>query len=164
MDGHVWRIPTLLAVMACSMLLLFAAGVAASNARRRVRSVRVALATLSLLVLLSAVAIRMTATLIARELEISASHIDPGPIGYFAPAMFAAFAYAVARRTLQGAWTSRSALLFYLWLMVFTAANIVNRCTPGWCETIGFPFAWRSWSDAIFELDGAWMGCARACN
>jgi len=72
--------------------------------------------------------------------------------------MFAAFAYAVARRTLQGAWTSRAAVLFYVWLMVFTAANIVNRCAPGWCETIGFPFAWRSWSDAIFELDGAWMG------
>ena len=77
MDGHVWQIPTMLGVTACSMLLLFVAGVVASNRHRRVRSVRVALATLSRLAFLTAVAIRATTTLIARELEISACSSVP---------------------------------------------------------------------------------------
>jgi hypothetical protein len=50
-------------------------------------------------------------------------------------------------------WTERRALLFYIWVAAFTALNVVNYCSPGWCETIGFPFAWRAWSDSILMLE-----------
>jgi hypothetical protein len=49
---------------------------------------------------------------------------------------------------LQNEWTTRPALLFYLWFLVFTGANIIN-CSSGWCDTMGFPLAWYPWSDDI---------------
>jgi hypothetical protein len=104
---------------------------------------------LVLLAVFTAIAVRAAAALIARSLEISVTHVDPGPIGYLAPTSFAAFAFAVGQRLLGGAWAGRPALLFYAWLLGFTAANVVNRCSPGWCATVGFPFAWYAWSDAL---------------
>lgn len=156
MNEHVWRIPTVLGVMACSALVLFAAGVVGSALTRRPQSVssRLAMTTvLSLLALITAVGLRVTVTLVARTHDISVRYVDPGPIGYVAPAMFAGFAFVVAKGMLRDAWTSPSALLFYAWLLGFTAANIINRCQPGWCGTIGFPFTWQSWSD-VFLSDG----------
>jgi hypothetical protein len=164
MDWYVWRIPTVLAVMAGSMLLLFSAAVVASHACRQGRRVSVVFVALGVLAILATVAIRSTAMLIARRLEIDETQIDPGPLGYLAPGMLAAFAYVVGRHTLRHAWTSRKAVAFYIWVVVFTLANIINRCTPGWCETIGFPFAWRSWSDAILEVDWAWMDVFRRAS
>jgi len=34
----------------------------------------------------------------------------------------------------------------------FTALNVVNYCSPGWCATIGFPFPWLTWSDSILTF------------
>jgi hypothetical protein len=50
-------------------------------------------------------------------------------------------------------------LLFHVWLIGFTVANVINRCSPGWCETIGLPFPWRSWSDVIVDVGdfSMWM-------
>ena len=153
--GHIWRIPAVLGVMAGSALLLVAAAVTwltiargrhSAGARRGMGAVVV------LLAVCSAIAVRVAATLVARSLEIDVTDVDPGVVGYVAPTMFAAFALAVGDRTLKRAWTSRRALLFYLWLFVFTAANVVNRCAPGWCASIGFPFPWQSWSDSIMTF------------
>jgi hypothetical protein len=77
------------------------------------------------------------------------TYLDPDALGYFAPAIFAAFAFSVGQRMLGEAWAGRPALLFYAWLLGFTAANVVNRCSPGWCATVGFPFAWYAWSDSL---------------
>jgi hypothetical protein len=142
MDGHVWRIPTLFGVMACSALLLFAAGVVGSVVTHRRHSAAFKLGTGALLVLLAVltvIAVRATAVVIARSLEVSVIYVDPGPLGYVAPLTFAAFALAAGRRLLSEAWTGRRAVLFYGWLLGFTAANVVNRCSPGWCATVGFP-------------------------
>lgn len=152
MEPHVWRVPTLFGVMACSALLLFAAGVVASVVTRRRPSTiyRVGTAVvLVLLAILAAIMVRATAALLARSLEISVSYLDPGALGYLAPAIFAAFAFLVGQRMLGEAWVGRRALLFYVWLLGFTAANVVNRCSPGWCATVGFPLAWYVWSDAL---------------
>jgi len=156
MNGHVWRVPTVLGVMACGALLLFAAGVVASiMARDRSSTVgKLAIAgTLALLTVVTGIAIRTTAWAISRTLDINVTYIDPGLRGYVAPLMFATFVWAVGKRLLHDSWTSRSALLYYVWLLAFTAVNTVNRCSPGWCTAIGFPFAWQSWSDAIFDDD-----------
>jgi cbb3-type cytochrome oxidase subunit 1 len=156
MNGHVWRVPALLGVMALGGLLLFAAGVVASTmARHRSSTVRkLAIAgTLVLLAVVTGIAIRTTVWAISRTLDINVTHVDPGLLGYLAPVLFATFVWMVGKRLLHDSWTSRSALLYYVWLLTFTALNTVNRCSPGWCTTIGFPFAWQSWSDAIFNND-----------
>ena len=77
---------------------------------------------------------------------------------YLAPVMFAAFAFAVGKRMLGGAWGGRRAVLFYGWLLGFTAANVVNRCSPGWCVTVGFPFTWYAWSDALLTFGNDGVG------
>jgi hypothetical protein len=155
MEPHVWRVPTLLGVMACSALLLFAAGVVGSVIVRRRPSTIYKVGTAVVLVLLAilvAITVRATATLIARSLEISVTSLDPGALGYLAPTIFAAFAFSVGQRMLSEAWAGRPALLFYAWLLGFTAANVVNRCSPGWCATVGFPFVWYAWSDALVTV------------
>jgi len=155
MDADLWRVPTLLGVMAASALVLFAAGVLGADATRRRPSISVRAGTGVVLVLLAfgtAILLRATAAQVARSLDINLAYVAPGLLGYLAPVMFAAFAFGLGNWMLKGAWTSRRALLFYVWLLGFTVANVINRCSPGWCETIGFPFAWRSWSDSIITF------------
>ena len=154
MIDYVWRVPVLFGIIACSALVLFATSVIGSIAIRRRRSILSVLAaavTLTSLATVAAIALRASAVRIARTHEISVSYIDPGAIGYVTPVLFAGFAFIIGRWALNGEWTSRSALLFYLWLLAFTVANVVNRCAPGWCAAFGFPFAWQSWSDHIME-------------
>ena len=156
MNTHVWRVPAVLGVIACGALLLFSAGVVASIVARHRSSTagRVTIgATLGVLVVATGLATRTVAVAISENLGISITSIDPGPLGYLAPAMFASFAWIVGDRLLHDSWTSRSALLYYAWLFVFTGANTVNRCSPGWCMTVGFPLAWHSWSDHLFVDD-----------
>ena len=159
-----WRMPTLLGAMAASALALFAAGVVRSYVTRRQTSVGMRVGTAIVLVLLAvgaAVGLRRTAALIAQSLDIDTAHVAPGLPGYLAPVLFAAGVFALGNWMLRGQWASRRALLFYVWLLGFTVANIINRCSPGWCETIGFPFAWRSRSDSFITVgDGRfsmWM-------
>jgi hypothetical protein len=161
MEAHVWRVPTLFGVMACSALLLFAAGVMGSVFTRRRPSAICKIGTAVVLVslaVLGAIAVRAATALIARSLQISVTYVDLGPPGYLAPPALAAFAFAVGQRLLSGAWTGRPALLFYVWLLGFTAANVVNRCSPGWCATVGFPFAWYAWSDHLLTFGDGRFG------
>ena len=150
--------------MAASAVLLFAAVVMGAVVTRRRPTVSVRAGTGVVLVLLAvcaAIVLRSTAAQIARSLDISPAYIAPGLLGYLAPTMYAAFAFAVGNWTLRGGWAGRRALLFYVWLLGFTVANVINRCSPGWCEAIGFPFAWHSSSDSIVTFgDGdfsAWI-------
>jgi len=155
MDEHVWRVPTLLGVMAVSALLLFAAVVMSAVLIRRRPSISMKAGigvVLVLLAVFAAVVLRESARQLARSLDINLAYVEPGLLGYLAPMMFAAFAFAVGSIVLKGAWTTRRALLFYVWLVGFTVANVINRCSPGWCATIGFPFAWQSWGDAILTF------------
>jgi hypothetical protein len=115
MDGHVWRIPTLLGAMAGSALLFFTAIVVASAIRRRRPSIAVRTGTsaaLLLLAMITTIVLRATAALIARSVGINPSDVEPGILGYLAPVMFAAFAFAVGNWVLKGAWTSKRALRF----------------------------------------------------
>jgi hypothetical protein len=160
MDGYIWRIPTVFGVMACFALVLFAAGVLASMIGRRHPSTTTKRTIAAVLVVLAigvVVAVRWAASVVARSLEISVTHVDPGFAGYLTPMIFAAFAFAVGNWTLRGTWTGRQALLFYIWLLVFTSANVINRCSPGWCMTMGFPFVWNYWSDVILTFDGDYI-------
>ena len=144
--------------MAGAALLFFAAIVVASAIRRRRPSSGARAATIAALVLLAlviAIVLRTTATQMAGSLGISLEYVEPGPLGYLAPMMFGGFAFVVGSWALRGAWTGRRAFVFYAWLVGFTAANVINWCSPGWCETVGFPFTWRSWSDVIMEIEGA---------
>ncbi len=159
-DGlYIWRIPTLLGAMACSALVLFAAAVVLSvvtRGRNSVASKVVAFAVLGVLAVAAALVLRAIAASIARELGISFIYVAPGPPSYGGAVLYAAFAFAVGQRTLQGKWTGWRALLFYAWLLAFTAANVINYCAPGWCEIIGFPFPWRHWSDQLLEFGDSW--------
>jgi hypothetical protein len=130
MPGYVWRVPTLLAVMALSALVLFTAGVITSVMIRRRRSTGATLCTGGILVLLAicgAIVLRTTAGRAAHVLDVNVRYVDPGLPGYVGPPLFATFAFAVGGWTLNGAWTSRRALRFYLWLLVCTS---VMSSTP----------------------------------
>lgn len=169
-----WRVPTVLGVTAASALALFAAGVVGSHVWRRRPSVGGRAGTVMVLVLLAfgaAMGVSATAHQVARSLDVDPIHVAPGVLGYSSPALFAAFVFALGNWMLRGQWTTRRALLFYIWLLAFTVANVINRCSPGWCETIGLPLPWRSWSDynitindqhvsAVMEGIGAVIGGA----
>ena len=158
MNGHVWRVPFFPAVMAGLALLLFTAGVMGAVVIRRNPSVPTRRGTATILVLLaigSAIVLRTAATLIARSLDIDVADVEPGLLGYLVPMMFAALAFAVGNWMLEGAWTGRRAVLFYVCFVGFTMANAINRCSPGWCTSIGFPFTFHSESDAIITFGDA---------
>lgn len=155
MSPDIWRIPTTLAVMAVAAIALFAGAVGLALIGRRCSRARVAAIAVvgGGLVALSVFAIRATAARVADTLGVSAVFVDPGPPGYAAPVLFAGFLLATASRMLDRTWTGLPAALFYAWAVVFTALNIVNYCSPGWCETIGFPLPWSRWSDAILTFN-----------
>jgi hypothetical protein len=139
-------------VIACAASLQFAGGVCVAVMLRRQRSsVAIVIAILMLVALIGAsgIALRAAATELARHLQVGVVHVDPGAAAYLAPPLFALFAWVTGNYLLRGAWTSRPAVTFYTWLLVFTAANTINYCSPGWCTTLGFPLPWRNWSDAI---------------
>jgi hypothetical protein len=155
MIGDVWRVPTVLGVTAGSALVLFAAAVIASiviRARKSIVTILPAIAILALLAFGAVMAIRITAWRVARSIPIDVAYVDPGLGGYLAPLLFAAFAFFTGERVLHRNWTTRRALLFCSWVFAFTALNVVNYCSPGWCETIGFPLPWLSWSDSILTI------------
>ena len=155
MEWHVWRVPIVLGVMASASLLLFAAAVMASmiTRHRSTATKLAAVALLSLLVIVTGIAIRSTAWAIAFTLDISVTHVDPGSYR-LSRAGDVCRLRVDGRPALFHEWRPRrSALHYYAWVLAFTAANTVNQCQPGWCATIGFPFAWHSWSDAIFNDD-----------
>jgi hypothetical protein len=155
MDSYIWLVPKVFGVMAGAALVLFGAGVAGSVAIRRYRSWLSRIVTGTVLVLLAVaagVAIRATVESVARALDINVKYLDPGPLGYIAPPAFAALALVVGKRVLKDQWSSGRAFLFYAWLVGFTLLNVVNRCTPGWCETIGFPLSWHYWSDEMVTM------------
>jgi hypothetical protein len=143
--------------MAASALALFAVGVLRACVTHRHPSPGMRAGTGLVLVLLAvgaAVGLRSLAMRIAQSLEIDAAHVLPGPLSYLGPVLFAVGVFALGNLMLRGQWAGRRALLFYTWLLAFTVANIINRCSPGWCETIGLPFAWRSSSDSFITLIG----------
>ena len=155
MMPDVWRVPTILGVMACSALALFAAAVIGSMVIRRRNALATTVAVIAsvgVLATVPAIGMRMTAARIAESVGIDVMYIDPGVAGYFAPPLFAAFAFLVGDRVLDRRWTDRRALLFCVWVVTFTTLNVINYCSPGWCETIGFPFPWRAWSDSILTF------------
>ena len=150
-----WRVPTILGVMACSALTLFAAAVFVSILIRRGTSrgtTAVLIAALGCLTIGGAAAIRATSLSIARSLEVDVKYVDPGPAGYIAPLVFATFLFVVGERLLGRRWIDRRSTLYYAWIVAFTVLNVVNYCPSGWCETIGFPSTWRAWSDSILML------------
>jgi hypothetical protein len=152
---YIWRVPTMLGVMACSALVLLAAIVIAALVIRRRRSPATTvamMASVGTLIIGTVVATRMTAARIASWMDVSAKHVDPGIAGYLAPPTVAAFLFLVGDRVLDRRWTDRRALLFFGWVLTFIALNVVNYCSPGWCETIGFPLAWLKWSDSILTF------------
>jgi hypothetical protein len=155
MPPDIWRVPTVLAVAACAALALFATAVFASITIRRGCSrprTTVLIVGLTSLAFCGAVAIRTTASQIARTLEVNVKYVDPGLVGYFAPPIFAGFIFLVGNRLLGRRWIGCRALLYCAWVVAFTALNVVNYCSPGWCETIGFPLTWWAWSDSMLVL------------
>jgi hypothetical protein len=101
----------------------------------------------------AAMGVSATAHHVAQSLDVDPVYVAPGVLGYLSPVLFAAFVFVLGNWMLRGHWTTRRALLFYIWLLAFTVANVINRCSPGWCETIGLPLPWRAWSDAMITIN-----------
>ena len=40
------------------------------------------------------------------------------------------------------------------WVAFDGVFNTVNKCTPGWCASYGFPLRFYSWTDAILSFNG----------
>jgi hypothetical protein len=155
MIPHVWRVPTVLGVIASSALVLSAAVVVASlviRARKSTTTTALAISLLAVLAFVAVAAVRVIAGQVARALSIDPLYVDPGVVGYLAPLLFAAFVFITGDRVLHQAWTNRQALLFCAWVIAFTALNVVNYCSPGWCQMIGFSFPWSTWSDSILTV------------
>jgi hypothetical protein len=160
MPFYIWRVPTMLGVMACSTVVLLVAAVMAALVIRRGRALGTTIAVITILgVLVSATvaATRLTAMRISSAMDISFRYVDPGIVGYLAPPVCATFFFLVGERLLDREWTGRRALLFFLWTVGFVALNVINYCSPGWCETIGFLFPWLTWSDSILTFDEPYM-------
>jgi len=94
------------------------------------------------------------------EAGLNSMFVDPWPIAACTPAVFdlvvLVASFAIFRNV------PRSALMlqrvsFYAAAVAFFALNVVNGCTPGWCERFGFPFAYSAWSDAVVTFDGTFL-------
>ena len=42
--------------------------------------------------------------------------------------------------------------------VVFAILNVANLCGSSWCDRRGFPFTYRSWSDAQVVMNGENLG------
>ena len=50
--------------------------------------------------------------------------------------------------------TVSSRALFLATCFAFAALNLLNWCSPGWCEKFGFPFPYSWWSDSMIWING----------
>jgi hypothetical protein len=53
-------------------------------------------------------------------------------------------------------WFVRASFGLWAWAAFIGVFNTLNKCSPGWCGSYGFPFPFYSWSDAIVIIDGEW--------
>ena len=49
---------------------------------------------------------------------------------------------------------ARVAVGLWAWVAFAGVLNTVNKCSPGWCGSYGFPVPFYSWSDAVISFNG----------
>jgi len=93
-------------------------------------------------------------TLVAGQDEsVGRIYIDPSvPMLLVAPMVVAALFY-ISRLVFRDVVLTKRTAPFYGWAAFFGVANVINYCSPGYCEWIGVPFQWHSWSDSISPFD-----------
>jgi len=159
MNGlYVWRFPTLpLAGLVVSLLLsvLLWAGL---TIRERVASAVLRGTTSAALVLLCMSALPLTAVLydaLTQSAREAGTYIDYSAGLVYFPILLALGALVVTLTPIRGRRPgplgTTSVLIF---IYTFLAANLINRCQPGWCNRYGIPFTWHESGDAIVEWQG----------
>ncbi|HXH37112.1 MAG TPA: hypothetical protein VNN08_00650 [Thermoanaerobaculia bacterium] len=157
---YIWRIPLVLAAELVVVALLLALAATMLRIRRSLRN-PMAKAVLSAAVfvafVLSPPLVDRLVQLWKTQVGLRATYIDPSPVATFTPAVFdlvvlvASFAIF---RNVQPSALMRQRVCFYAAAVAFFALNVVNGCSPGFCDRFGFPFTVWSWSDAGVSFDG----------
>jgi hypothetical protein len=155
MRDHLGPMSTIAAAIAVGALLFFGGLVAAAAARQRLSPPRGHDATILAVVSMSVVAavvLRLSAAYVAAQVGVDRVLVQPTALAYLVPLAVGAFVFAVGAWVLDGAWAATRAWRYYIWLVAFAFANVINWCSPGWCLTLGFPVPWYSSSDSVINL------------
>jgi hypothetical protein len=158
---YVWRFPVLsFAILVVTSglvaVLLLLIELRARNPNSVIRGL---LTSTSLLALLASPA--LVGTLTERELRLLAEHgvwRHYGPQVFAAPLVFAALLLVAAYALFPSREVESQPLKWRFYFLAtclgFSALNLINWCSPGWCERFGFPFPYSWWSDAVLIMNG----------
>ena len=158
---YVWRFPvlsfallTVTSVLAALLLMLIEL-----RARNPNSVIRGLLTSTSLLALLASPV--LVAAMTEKELRLLAEHghwRHYGPQVFAAPLVFAALLLVAAYALFPSREVERQPLKWRIYFLAtclgFSALNLINWCSPGWCERFGFPFPYLWWSDAVVIMNG----------
>lgn len=160
---YVWRIPVLLFSPLITTALLLGVCAALLAWRHSVRSGHAKGILLALtIVALASSPIAVTGFIngfAARGSGIMRTYIHPATSTLWLPAVAAPAMLLLAHRLfpydgMMPKVCVRYRLAFFSTALVFALLNVVNWCSPGWCERYGFPLPYWSWSDSIVIVNG----------
>jgi hypothetical protein len=157
---YVWRIPLPLFAALVASAALACVWIAIASLYRRVQIVVVRGVLLSIAVVAAILSPLFVHSITGNELERMAKlgvYIHCSPYLYLAPASAVTSLFFGSRLLFPRRGTTsvfRWRLRLWLIAFAFTILNIVNWCSPGWCERFGFPFPDSWWSDAIIVMNG----------
>jgi hypothetical protein len=152
---YIWRIPLVFAAELVVVASLLAVTTTLLWARRSFRnpvSKAIASAAIFVAFALSPLAVDRLALYRHNQEGLHSIYIDPSPFDELTPAAFDAVVLVASFRVFRGIPSSgslRYRFSFYVAVVTLFALNVINSCSPGWCERFGFPFPYSSWSDAI---------------
>ncbi|MBV9492863.1 MAG: hypothetical protein JOZ54_01355 [Acidobacteria bacterium] len=150
---YIWRIPIdafAALVVGVGLALVWSA----ASTRRRFPSPidrRLLLATAVLATLLSPAAVELITRPTHDRLASHGMYVDLSFVVLYGPAVAVAVLFAIGRFAFPG---GRGRLAFAFVAFGFALVNVMNWCSPGWCESFGFPFAYSWRSDAILIFNG----------
>ena len=156
---YVWRIPIVLGadlVVAATLLALSVSLLGVRRSLSKAAGKGVLSASIVLTFVLSPLVVDGLVQYRQRQ-GLHATYIDPSPLSTLVPAIFVFVVLVTAYivfRNIAFSGTGRYRFIFYSSAVVFFGLNVINSCSPGWCERFGFPFAYSSWSDAVLSFNG----------
>jgi hypothetical protein len=126
-----------------------------------VRGMSLALMTVALLVS-PAVVYELIDFLPARDRELTRAYIHPAAVTLWSPSVAVPVMLLASDRLFPCVDMSPRVCVSYRFafssaVFLFVLLNVVNWCTPGWCESYGFPLPYSWWSDAIMIIDGEYV-------
>ena len=165
---YIWRFPLPLFGVLVAGTGLALTWIAVASLRRRVKTIVARGLLLSVAVVAALLSPVVVHAIVADELEKMARlgvYAHYSPYIFLAPAVLVAALFGIRRVAFprgEANLAHRWNLSFWLIAFAFTALNIVNWCSPGWCEHFGFPFPYSWWSDAILILNGENFSAGRS--